>query len=288
MRVRPPVVLVVVAGVLLLVAALAVCVALGPRWIVGTGDGLTVAERLKAENDIRGTLLQGLGGLLALGGVALGAAMTLRQVKANREGHSIDLFTKAIDRMASEHVTVRHGGIYALERLSELDPHYRPQAHALLTAFICEQVPWPPPDPDAPVSRHDDVSGAIGALGRRTMIDEGAWSELERVDLRHTGLDNLDIPRLCLAHSNLDGVSLVGAKLTGATLLDASFRGADLTNADLRSANLTAARLDGAILRGANLSGATLDDACLTGVIADHTTVWPDGFTPPRPPSPSD
>jgi hypothetical protein len=281
MRVRPPVVLVVVAAVLLLAAALTVCVALGPRWIVGNGDGLTAAERLRAENDIRGTLLQGLGGLLALGGVALGAAMTLRQVKANREGHSIDLFTKAIDRMASEHVTVRQGGVYALERLSELDPYYRPQAHALLTAFICEQAPWPPSDPDAPVFSRDDVSGAIGALGRRTMINEGAWSELERVDLRHTELDNLDIPRLCLAHSNLDGVSLVGAKLTGATLLDASFRGANLTNADLRSANLTAARLDGAILRGANLTGATLDDACLTGVITDHTTVWPDGFSPP-------
>jgi hypothetical protein len=285
MRVRLPVVLIVVAAVLLLAAALAVCVVLGPRWIVGTGDGLTAAERLRAQNDIRGTLLQGLGGLLALGGVALGAAMTLRQVKANREGHSIDLFTKAIDRMASEHVTVRHGGVYALERLSELDPHYRPQAHALLTAFICKQAPWPPPDPDAPPSNHDDVFGAIGALRRHTMITEGAWSELERVDLRRAELDNLDIPRLCLAHSNLDGASLVGAKLIGATLLDASFRDANLTNADLRSANLTAARLNGAILRGANLSGATLNDTCLTGVIADHTTIWPDGFTPPRPPS---
>jgi len=28
---------------------LAVCVVLGPRWIVGTGDGLSAAERLKAE-----------------------------------------------------------------------------------------------------------------------------------------------------------------------------------------------------------------------------------------------
>lgn len=132
MRVRLPVVLVVVAAVVLLALALAVCVVLGPRWMVGTGAGLTAAERLRAENDIRATLLQGLGGLLALGGVALGAAMTLRQVKANREGHSIDLFTKAIDRMASEHLSVRQGGVYALERLSELDPQYRGPAHEFL------------------------------------------------------------------------------------------------------------------------------------------------------------
>jgi H+/Cl- antiporter ClcA len=116
MRVRLSVLVVVMAAVVLLAAALAVCVILGPWWLVGSGDGLTAAERLRAANDIRATLLQGLGGLLALGGVALGAAMTLRQVKANREGHSIDLFTKAIDRMASEHMSVRQGGDYFAAR----------------------------------------------------------------------------------------------------------------------------------------------------------------------------
>jgi hypothetical protein len=61
-----------------------------------------VADRLNAENDVRSTLLQGFGGLLALGGVALGAAMTLGQVRANREGHTIDLFTKAIEQLAND------------------------------------------------------------------------------------------------------------------------------------------------------------------------------------------
>jgi hypothetical protein len=78
------------------------------------------------------------------------------------------------------------------------------------------------------------------------MITGGAWSELGRVDLRRAALDNLDIPRLCLAHSNLDGASLIGA----------------------------------------NLTGATLTDTCRTDMITDHTTTWPDGFTPPHPPPP--
>src|SRR6476646_7631105 len=55
---------------------LSVCIVFGPAWIVGGGSGLTRADRLNAENDVRSTLLQGLGGLLALGGVALGAVMT--------------------------------------------------------------------------------------------------------------------------------------------------------------------------------------------------------------------
>jgi hypothetical protein len=79
------------------------CLASGPE------SGLTAAERLSAENDVRSTLLQGLGGLLALGGVAFGAVVTLRQVRASSEGRSIDLFTKAIDQLASDQVSVRHG-----------------------------------------------------------------------------------------------------------------------------------------------------------------------------------
>ena len=83
---------------------LSLCVVFGPAWIAGNGSGLTTADRLAAENDVRSTLLQGFGGLLALGGVAVGTVMTLRQVRANREGHSIDLFTKAIDQLASDQV----------------------------------------------------------------------------------------------------------------------------------------------------------------------------------------
>jgi uncharacterized protein YjbI with pentapeptide repeats len=253
---------------------------------------LTVAERLKAENDIRSTLLQGLGGLLAIGGVALGAAMTLRQVRASREGHTIDLFTKAIDQLASDKVSVRHGGVYALEQLSDLDARYRGHAHALLTAFVRQHAPWPPTRPESEVEAGrrrfhggaaDDIGAALGALSRGSMVLKGDPSELERVDLRGAELDGLSIDRVCLAHSNLDGASVVGAKFAHATLLETVLRNADLSNADLRAANLTRADLAGAILRGADLSNAELQGANLTGVIADHTTKWPYGFTPPQP-----
>jgi len=136
---------IIVAGVL------ALCVVFGPAWLARPEPGLTAAERLSAENDARSTLLQGLVGLLALGGVAFGAVVTLRQVRAGREGRSIDLFTKAIDQLASDQVSVRHGGVYALEQLSELDARYRGHAHALLTAFVRQNAPWPPSKPDSEV-----------------------------------------------------------------------------------------------------------------------------------------
>lgn len=68
---------------MVLIVLLAACVFLFPALIVdrrvaaGTA-ALEPLDRLSAENDVRSTLLQALGGLLALGGVAAGTTMTLR------------------------------------------------------------------------------------------------------------------------------------------------------------------------------------------------------------------
>lgn len=271
---------------------LSVCVVFGPAWLAGPKAGLTAAERLSAENDVRSTLLQGLGGLLALGGVAFGTVVTLRQVRAGSEGRSIDLFTKAIDQLASDQVSVRHGGVYALEQLSELDARYRGHAHALLTAFVRQRAPWPPAKPDSEVLAErarlqgglpDDVGAAITVLGRQAMIVGDAESELERVDLRGADLAGLNLPKVCFAHANLDDAGLIGANLASAAFVEATLRNANLSNANLREADLTGALLDGATLRGADLSNAKLQDTHLAGVIADHTTKWPHGFTPTQP-----
>jgi hypothetical protein len=212
--------------------------------------------------------------------------VTLRQVEASREQRSIDLFTKAIDQLASGEVSVRHGGVYALEQLSELDARYRGHAHALLTAFVRQHAPWPPAKSDSEVMAErarfqgglpDDIGAAIGVLGRQAMIVGDAESELERVDLRGAELNDLNLPKVCFARANLDGATLRRANLSNATLLETSLRDTDLSAADLRAADFTRAFLDGTILRGADLSNAKLEDADLTRVIADNTTKWPPG-----------
>ncbi|RSM87505.1 pentapeptide repeat-containing protein [Kibdelosporangium aridum] len=254
--------------------------------------------------------------------------MTLRQVRANREGHSIELFTKAIDMLASDQVSVRHGGVYALEQLAELDKRYHGHAHALLTAFIRRHAPWPPTNTDTDPTAQplhggtfDDIGGALAALSRQAAIFDG-WSELERVDLRGAELNKLTLPRVCFAHSNLDGATLIDTKLTDATLSDTTLRntnltrtdlrradlndsdlaganltnadltGTDLTNANLTDADLTGAHLDGTILLGTNLTNAQLRNATLRDVVADHNTTWPHDYTPSpralRKPAPRD
>jgi len=237
------------------------CVGFAPPWLVGTAAGLGPADRLKAVNDVRATLLQALGGLLALAGVGLGALLTSRQLQLNRESRSIDLFTKAIDQLGAEQEPTRQGAVYALEQLADLDPRYRGHIHALLTSFICFRVPWQPGTARREGGPPDAVRAAMAALTRGSMIEPGAGSELERVDLRGADLTGFAIPRVCFAGANLEGVVLRNANLTGATLTGTLLRDADL--------------------RGADLTGADLTDADLTGARTDGATRWPEGFTPP-------
>jgi len=55
-------------------------------------------SRLKMQNDVRATLLQGLGGLAVL----LGASVTYRQLRITREGQVTERFTRAIDQLGHE------------------------------------------------------------------------------------------------------------------------------------------------------------------------------------------
>jgi hypothetical protein len=253
----------IVCAVLLAAAVLAVCVVFGPVWL--TGADLTATQRLSAENNVRSTLLSGLLGLLALGGVALGAWVTFGQVRASRENNTIGLYIKAIELLASDDASVRMGGVYAMELLCDLDSDYCGQVGALLTTFVRSHAPWPPTKPEAEVDAErarftggtaDDVGAALGALSRGSIILKGEWAELERVDLRGAELQERKFPLLCLAHSNLEGANLAGAKLYHATLIDTVLRKANLSGADLREADLTGADLEGAVLLGADLTDA--------------------------------
>ncbi|MFJ2828389.1 pentapeptide repeat-containing protein [Streptomyces sp. NPDC087263] len=249
------------------------CVAFAPAWIVRHDIGdhggfqLSAADRLKAVNDVRVVLLQGAGGMVALGGFGLGAVLTLRQIRVSREGQFIELFGRAIEQLSNEQVSVRHGGVYAMEQIADAAPHYRGHVAALLASFVRQQAPWPPPRPpgevDAERQRYhgglrDDVGGAIAALSRRSMVMPGDSIELEKVDLRGAELADHDLSGFCFAGSNLDGADFTGCDLWRTTFADAGLRSANLTGAALTDADFTGADLTGAIGTGTPPHGTTL------------------------------
>ncbi|MEU9019487.1 pentapeptide repeat-containing protein [Actinomadura sp. NPDC048394] len=251
-----------VAITILVAAALGWCVAFAPGWIVRHDLGarglsaLSAADRLKAMSDVRATVLQGLAAMVALGGIGVGAAATLRQIRVSREGQFIDLFTKALEQLSSDDVLVRQGGVYAMEQIAGAAPHYRGHIGALLASFVRQQAPWPPSRPleeiDAERAGYtgglrDDVGGAMAALTRRSMVLPGSSIELEKVDFRGAYLHEKNLSRFCFADANLEGATLTKCDLSHATLANANLNDADLTGATLTGADLTGADLTGVI-----------------------------------------
>lgn len=130
-----------------------------PPWFVHDRS----LEGLKAQNEVRTTLLQGLAGVVLL----LGAYFTYRQVANSREqlahsreqlqiarqGQITERFTRAIDQLGHAQLDVRLGGIYALERIARDSSADRAAIGEVLTAFVRSHAPWPPRVPDQPAAR---------------------------------------------------------------------------------------------------------------------------------------
>jgi uncharacterized protein YjbI with pentapeptide repeats len=244
-------------------------------------------DRLKLQNDTRATLLQALAG----GVLLLGAYFTYRQLRVTREGQLTDRYTRAVDQLGSQHLDIRLGGIYALERIARDSPPDRATIEEVLTAYVRGHAPWPPP-PALPslqaityrlvtfVQRQcsvrprrtaDNTAGLAqpdrpvkeAARARPTADVQAAMTVLGRRELPPDGLRSLHLALVDLGGADLWGANLQGADLYGANLQDAVLHDANLQDAWLANANLHDARLADANLQGANLAGANLQTAGL-------------------------
>jgi hypothetical protein len=274
-------------------------------------------ERMRLQNDVRTTFLQGLGGAV----IVLGAYITARQLKvsreqlqhnveASREQHELDSqgqiterFARAIDQLGSDKVDVRVGAIYTLERVARDSRADRTAVSEVLATYVRvhasrrtsrsserrrelsgrdpEQVRamWAEVA-DLPKlwDRAADVQAAVTVLGRPTLSGETDGLVLARVDLRRADLRGLGLSEADLFGADFQVAWMDATNLEGAVLRLADLQWAGLWGARLRGADLRGADLHGALLGGADLSDAVLDGADLSGVKADPSTKWPEGF----------
>jgi hypothetical protein len=147
-----------------------VVLVVAPPWFVHDRS----LEGLKAQNEVRSTLLQGLGGAAFL----VGVYFTYRQLQTAREGQITERYTRAIDQLGHSELDVRLGGIYALERIARDSSTDRATIGEVLTAFVRSHAPWPPRLPGqyvaaAPIDevpelqvRAADVQASLTVLGR--------------------------------------------------------------------------------------------------------------------------
>ncbi len=177
-------------GIAVGLSAIAVLVLLVPTWLIPASVTPARSEALQAQNDMRTSLLQGIGGLFLIAGVVATwrqVQLTRHQLDILREGQITERFTRAIEQLGSDNLDIRLGGIYALERIASSSEADRGPILEVLTAYVRGHAPWPtagwgygaetPPEPDerqlaSLQYRKPDVAAVVAILGRRQVGDD--------------------------------------------------------------------------------------------------------------------
>lgn len=283
---------VALAGALLLSYALLKVLPAELAHVAGLEPNQVMAE----EGRLRTSLLTLLAGLVAV----VGAVYTARTFALNRRGQVTERFTRAVDQLGSDSIDVRLGGIYALWRLAKDSREEYGAVIDVLTAYVREHSPWPPPpeplqrpsltrltlnlrsqrtrgSAPRPARAGLDVQAVMKMLQRRDRHEDQRHDVV--VDLSSTNLCGISSERLLLADAHLSAsqffrATLIRADLQRANLIGAQLEGTVLNGADLRQARLQSAVLRNAHLQGANLENARLQRADLRGAGHDSKTRW--------------
>ncbi len=227
----------------------------GPQWQLRRAHDLSTKERFDRVNEARKTLATILGGILLL----LGFFGTWENIRVAQEGQITERFTKAIDQLGAvdsggePNVSIRVGGIYALQRIATDSQ----RDHWPIIQILCSYVRTSAPVHTLQRIPSADVQAALTVLG-----------VLNRTSPREEQLD--------LSRTNLRGADLTKGNFSTAFLNGADLRGAFLSNSDFDGAYLEGIEIDGADLRGTDLTGTQgLTQQQIDGAIGDTKTKLP-------------
>jgi hypothetical protein len=253
-----------------------------PKWQMQNRIFKSEKERADAEDNFRKTVGQALGGVAVLIGAGAAYLQFTQQQQASHNLLISNQASKGFEQLASDKITMRLGGLYALEGVMNTSSDYHQPVLEALCAFVRDGTIGM----IVSIRPATDIQTALTVIGRRS---EGRGevnlfgADLEVANLLEAKLIDAKLDKANLVYANLTGARLsraspFDAKLHGADLNDADLSGATLSAADLRVAhlrgtNLKGARLDGADLNDADLRGATLRDADLSFATLGQTIV---------------
>ena len=238
-----------------------------------------------------------IGGVIAVLLALWRSRVAERQADTAQRGLLNERYQKGAEMLGSPTLSVRLGGIYALQRLAHEHPG---QYHIQIMRLFCAFVRNPPASeehehrkepedrlpPRFPALR-DDVQAVMEAIGARhekqfTLERKEAFRfDLHGADLSHAQVSGLNLSGADLTQTDFSEANLSKANLSGAELAHAKLHCADLGRANLSKAWVAGADLSGAALCGAvlcdvnlylaDLAGAALCDANLSGTNLDST-----------------
>ena len=230
-----------VAGVLVLVSG-AVLVYWHWGWIV-TESGSTIIRNLGLV----------IGGLIAIGfGIWRGivadrqAKASLHQAETAHRSLLNERYQKGAEMLGSDILSVRLGGIYALQRLAEDDPE---QYHVQIMRLLCM---FAHRSPAVEKLEGDELSEEVLEVMEVVRGRSDAQIKIEKEKKYRLDFSEVNLSGACLESANLANTDLVHADLVGA----------NLTRANLANANLFGALLSGAkLVKCKGLTQEQLDQA---------------------------
>ena len=218
-------------------------------------------EELGDDDESLSTTIRNVG--LVIGGVVATLLAVWRSKVAERQANTAqqsllnERYQRGAAMLGSDVLTVRLGGIYALQRLADEQPK---QYHIQIMQLLCGFARHP-----TTVSG-EDLMEADGELPRRREDVQAVMTAISACHKRQLKIERetkfqLDFDKAVLSGLSLSGGNLAGAKFDGADLSWTLLRNTDLSNATLMSADLSDAHLT-----GANLSGALFWNTDLSGL----------------------
>ena len=181
--------------------------------------------------------------------------------------------------LGSEVLSVRLGGIYALQRLAEEWPD---QYHIQIMRLFCAFVRLPTRDqslvsgqaeiePGTPLGIRQDVEAVLQMIGSRdkSLVTLERTADF-RLDMRGADLPtaqflDADLSNAMFYDSNLSGANFANTDLTDSFLIYSDLSGAQFYNVDFTRTGLWSANLSGALLQDADLSRRNLHNVNLSG-----------------------
>ena len=241
--------------------------------------------------------------------------IALRQSEITQGGLLADRYRTGVEMLGSKVLSVRHGGIYVLERVAESDPFtYHIPAMSVLSVFIRDSHGKDEQDGGQDNAIFDneqkelppDVRTVLEVIGRRSSKQHqiesekkymvnlrgtclrrwkpdaptlGPYPDFSNVDFSDADLSQVDLSLMKCANSRFIRTNLSGAWLIHTDLSDASFLMADLSGTRLARANLARANFDWAKLSKTNLGkaeGLTQEQVSSAKIDAQHPPVLTD------------
>ena len=213
--------------------------------------------------------------LVVAGAIALALALWRSRVadrQANTAQQSLlnERYQKGAEMLGSEVLSVRLGGVYALQSLAQEHPE---QYHVQIMRLFCAFARCPSGDPSRNLERDENRQDEL--LGIRQDVEAVMQAICSRPESRIALERNANF-RLDLRGADLHGMQLLDADLSNAMLHHSNLSRVNFANTDLSDSFLSYADLSQALFHEVNfsrtrlwfadVSGALLQDADLARV----------------------